>query len=772
MGKQTTPKQPSSKFESPRSKSGKFIAQISKDLRKSQYDRALKHILNSSPSSAKAFKKLVKKRVRKETKDFTKSATYPSLEKGSQAVDEFTWQIFLATVERDMPILYTTLMAAMPTKPSKRANVVPRIGFILSMLMYTHNPQKFHFIQGLCGVQMWRCGASDKLFRSFNKLGLCQSSNTVRKLIDKFCAETDAELLKWKEEVESNYASARDDKVVNSSPTPLTDNQEEEAHASSESALDGVEMLNEDAADADEEDDDSVWGDEEEDDDYSPTASQVLDSQTSQSQASLEGDQAFMDMSQLSQELQNLDRPVGYALVWDNIQKSVHVRDQGRNNGNKMLLWANGYAAKNRVAVFDDKDTVTLQAKQVPLYSYFPAPDDIQTLQERLNAIVGRILFNHIPHFSSYKDVVRWHIPHEYSAESAMKTETVNLGIIDENPSSTAGVIRIMEAYHTFAPRSSEGAYRVVPTHGDALSVERMNDAKRARAAELSDTNRLEGLEPIPQEFHHRGLMLQNLMDTMFSGKSLVERGTLSQLKNAFGHRNVTTDVMNSFNSVENFIRFVTEGHVVLLTMELLDMKTISDVPRGSTPTADHEEKKAYLDDVCSAIVKQIWLLPAAEEFNQVVEAEVKGDPTQWCFCGEEKEDFVRCSNYHCALAQWYHTSCIGVSTSYDEDWYCSQECQDSGVSIFCLCKSHQEGEFIQCGRGAECQKGVKFHVQCLQLAVVPDDQWFCSSVCAEEAGQEDYVRNYSIAVTWCGLLDFCHRYVGIFSLKYVGPIL
>jgi len=49
----------------------------------------------------------------------------------------------------------------------------------------------------------------------------------------------------------------------------------------------------------------------------------------------------------------------------------------------------------------------------------------------------------------------------------------------------------------------------VVPTHGDCLAVERKLDAKKARAADLSNTDRLEGLEPVPQEFHHRGLMLQ-----------------------------------------------------------------------------------------------------------------------------------------------------------------------------------------------------------------------------------------------------------------------
>jgi len=50
---------------------------------------------------------------------------------------------------------------------------------------------------------------------------------------------------------------------------------------------------------------------------------------------------------------------------------------------------------------------------------------------------------------------------------------------------------------------------RTTATHRDCLAVERMIDAKRSRACDLLPARRLEGLEPVPQEFHHRGLMIQ-----------------------------------------------------------------------------------------------------------------------------------------------------------------------------------------------------------------------------------------------------------------------
>ncbi len=48
-----------------------------------------------------------------------------------------------------------------------------------------------------------------------------------------------------------------------------------------------------------------------------------------------------------------------------------------------------------------------------------------------------------------------------------------------------------------------------IPCHGDQLTIERITDSKRARAANKTAEERLEGLEQIPQEFHKRGILLQ-----------------------------------------------------------------------------------------------------------------------------------------------------------------------------------------------------------------------------------------------------------------------
>ena len=41
-----------------------------------------------------------------------------------------------------------------------------------------------------------------KIFRYLNRLGIVQSLSATRKNVDKLCEESDAEILRWKEELE------------------------------------------------------------------------------------------------------------------------------------------------------------------------------------------------------------------------------------------------------------------------------------------------------------------------------------------------------------------------------------------------------------------------------------------------------------------------------------------------------------------------------------------------------------------------------------------
>ena len=111
----------------------------------------------------------------------------------------------------------------------------------------------------------------------------------------------------------------------------------------------------------------------------------------------------------------------GFALTWDNTQINVHVRNQSMTAQNRMLLWANAYAAKNRVDPrrLEDIDSC-LKASDVLLANF----GDV--FRERMKTMVSRVLITHIPSLAkNYRQFVSWHIPHEYADQLSQKSDLV-----------------------------------------------------------------------------------------------------------------------------------------------------------------------------------------------------------------------------------------------------------------------------------------------------------------------------------------------------------
>lgn len=123
----------------------------------------------------------------------------------------------------------------------------------------------------------------------------------------------------------------------------------------------------------------------------------------------------------------------------------------------------------------------------------------------------------------------------------------------------------------------------------------------------------------------------------LYTARSVADRGTLAQLKNDFGHRNVSTDIMNCFNHAENFLRFVTEAHVVYLLLKLCDMEEIDDVPRHVDTLRSVDELQQYFTQLCERIVQHVWILPDITDVTAVADytAENSVISDRWCICGE-----------------------------------------------------------------------------------------------------------------------------------------
>ena len=89
---------------------------------------------------------------------------------------------------------------------------------------------------------------------------------------------------------------------------------------------------------------------------------------------------------------------------------------------------------------------------------------------------------------------------------------------MQENPATTGGTGNILEVLHKYVPQDGDRFVKI-PTNGDALSVERHISAQlHLSGSDQYPHGRRLGLEPVPQEFHHRGIYLQVLVCYIFFG--------------------------------------------------------------------------------------------------------------------------------------------------------------------------------------------------------------------------------------------------------------
>jgi len=80
--------------------------------------------------------------------------------------------------------------------------------------------------------------------------------------------------------------------------------------------------------------------------------------------------------------------------------------------------------------------------------------------------------------------------------------------VLEEDPGTIPGTIRIMKKLIDTSPHISDTVVDPVFCHGDQLTIERMVEARKIRSGAEYQVDRLP-LEPMPQEFHKRGITLQ-----------------------------------------------------------------------------------------------------------------------------------------------------------------------------------------------------------------------------------------------------------------------
>ena len=150
-----------------------------------------------------------------------------------------------------------------------------------------------------------------------------------------------------------------------------------------------------------------------------------------------------------------------------------------------------------------------------------------------------------------------------------------------------------------------------------------MAEAGIAMAAAGTPSGRLEGPIPRPQNFHKRIVILQTILSKLY-GNCACDKGTLCQLKNFFGNRNVKKKASECVNHVSDFLDFVTEAHVLLLATRLA----------GNTDLQELLYPSDEVLQMAKGVVQFIWPQMEVEDAVQGLD-----DYVYTCICNDFEGD-------------------------------------------------------------------------------------------------------------------------------------
>ena len=93
----------------------------------------------------------------------------------------------------------------------------------------------------------------------------------------------------------------------------------------------------------------------------------------------------------------------------------------------------------------------------------------------------------------------------------------------------------------------------------------------------------------------------------LYKGKSLLEKGTLCNLRNVIDRRNISAKAADDFNACEDFFVTVVKCHIVVAAMQFFQMEAASDSPVHDLLVTDlwtksEQERKEVLDKVTRSI--------------------------------------------------------------------------------------------------------------------------------------------------------------------------
>ncbi|XP_052103401.1 uncharacterized protein LOC127736867 [Mytilus californianus] len=473
-----------------------------------QYKTALNHLLQIDEVK-KELVNTVKKTINQEV---NKVCSDKNSVLRSSNIARFSWK----TVHKQLLNTCPTTVDLLRLLAGKKENNVPRVVSSLAILLFSRN-QQINTFQAINSVLMFRGHVRTKVYTTFNRAGLCTSYKSTLSTIDRICESFDLPVKKWANKVAEMHnkenSNTKDSSLDDHSyaipidietETKMEDTCIYTAEPLFESPIDHSRL------------DTSGNPDLSQENLHLPTpikcgsyeSEELLQTPACKIDLSIDMDSPFT--TTIPVEASSESGP--FQIVMDNLNLHQKTRHKTLDTSNKVHNLVHSIGIQHRVTT--DLESLLPQADilSIPNEAFVPNQTDHDDLYADFQILIQRALVTYIPELKDFRDLVTFHIEHQYSKASEKKSDIVPLGILEKDENITEQMIEVVQHLQQYVPKTNDGKFIPILLGGDALSVERGEAASRARMDAITEEDRLEGFTWKSEDWHGHVISLQTTL--------------------------------------------------------------------------------------------------------------------------------------------------------------------------------------------------------------------------------------------------------------------
>ena len=250
-----------------------------------------------------------------------------------------------------------------------------------------------------------------------------------------------------------------------------------------------------------------------------------------------------------------------------------------------------------------------------------------------MKVIVMETMIAHIKALKECHPVV---IQHDHWQELQQKSEIHTMDMLFIDPSTNTANIQVLEELEKYVPypNGPDNAPVTMLVHGDGYTMARITEALCLRKYAVDRRERLEGLIPVPGEFHKRMVTQDDTFKLLFHDTEVGSRirGTLANFKSVLRKKDAKIPVKDHFNGTEDLLHCTAEGLICKTALRLLNINGLDEAIRT-------EDIQVTFEEVAEKVTSFYWHQLDVSAVCGVLDADVKGDPTKWCSCQQRYDE-------------------------------------------------------------------------------------------------------------------------------------